>query len=60
MACSICDAAGWVCENHPDRPWSGTSQRADACECGAGSDPAEASLALRMALSLAGFEWQAK
>jgi hypothetical protein len=22
-----------VCEEHPDRPWRGTSQRADACYC---------------------------
>jgi len=36
MACRICDDGGWVCENHPDRPWRGTSQRADACECGPG------------------------
>jgi hypothetical protein len=36
MACLVCDNTGWVCENHPDRPWRGNSQRADACECGAG------------------------
>ena len=33
MACSVCDNTGWVCEEHPDRPWRGTSQRADACDC---------------------------
>jgi hypothetical protein len=36
--CRRCDGGGWVCENHPDRPWDGTSSRADACGCGAG-DP---------------------
>jgi hypothetical protein len=36
VRCPICDNTGWVCENHPDRPWRGTSQRADACNCGAG------------------------
>src|SRR5712691_6019239 len=33
MACLLCDNTGWVCEEHPDRPWRGTSQRADACDC---------------------------
>jgi hypothetical protein len=28
--CSRCDDTGWVCENHPDRPWLGRH----ACECG--------------------------
>ena len=36
MACLNCDNTGWVCEEHPDRPWRGNSQRADACDCGAG------------------------
>jgi hypothetical protein len=36
MVCSACDNTGWVCENHPDRLWRGNSQRADACDCGAG------------------------
>ena len=36
MACLVCDNTGWVCEEHPDRPWRGNSQRADACDCGAG------------------------
>ena len=36
--CKNCDSLGWVCENHPDRPWKdGGSERADACDCGAGS-----------------------
>jgi hypothetical protein len=34
MACKICDGTGWVCENHPRRPWSVFSRRADACACG--------------------------
>jgi hypothetical protein len=33
MACLVCDNTGWVCEEHPDRPWRGNSQRADACHC---------------------------
>lgn len=35
--CSNCDDTGWVCEGHADRPWGGVSDRADACECGAGA-----------------------
>lgn len=34
--CDLCDNTGWVCENHPDRPWREFSERADACDCGAG------------------------
>ncbi len=34
--CHVCDGGMWVCENHADRPWGGTSSRDDACECGAG------------------------
>ena len=34
--CDNCDSSGWVCENHPDQPFSMGSKRADACECGAG------------------------
>jgi hypothetical protein len=37
--CGICDGCGWVCENHPDRPWIGTSSRADACDCGGAGVP---------------------
>jgi hypothetical protein len=37
-ACDRCGGTGWVCENHPDRPWRGFSNRADACDCtGAGA-----------------------
>jgi hypothetical protein len=31
MTCSRCDDCGWVCENHPERPWQGPR----ACPCGA-------------------------
>jgi hypothetical protein len=34
--CNNCDDKGWVCEVHPDRPFKGVSDRADACECGPG------------------------
>jgi len=34
--CLNCGGEGWVCENHADRPWDGTSNRDDACDCGAG------------------------
>jgi hypothetical protein len=37
MTCVTCDNTGWVCENHPDRPWKGFSKRFDACDCGAGA-----------------------
>lgn len=30
--CSICLGIGWVCENHPDRPWDDEL----GCTCGAG------------------------
>ena len=36
MPCKNCEGGGWVCENHADRPWGGTSVCDDACECGAG------------------------
>jgi hypothetical protein len=36
MPCLICDSTGWVCESHPDRPWRGRRERADACDCGTG------------------------
>jgi hypothetical protein len=37
MKCITCDDTGWVCENHPDRPWKGFSKRFDASGCGAGA-----------------------
>lgn len=36
-ACRNCDGGNWVCENHADHPWDGTSNREDACGCGAGA-----------------------
>jgi len=35
-ACRFCDNKGWVCSEHPDRPFALFSQRADACDCGNG------------------------
>lgn len=34
--CRNCAGGGWVCENHADRPWDGTSSDEMACGCGAG------------------------
>ena len=36
MNCFRCEDSGWVCENHPDRPWDGPH----ACSCGAAGEPA--------------------
>ncbi|OAF11763.1 hypothetical protein AYJ54_07845 [Bradyrhizobium centrolobii] len=35
MTCDLCDDCGWVCENHPDRPWDGPR----ACTCGGAGAP---------------------
>jgi hypothetical protein len=35
MTCPRCDDIGWVCENHPDRPWEGER----ACQCGGAGAP---------------------
>jgi hypothetical protein len=35
MTCPRCDDTGWVCENHPDRPWEGER----ACQCGGAGAP---------------------
>ena len=35
MNCSVCDDCGWVCENHPERPWQG----AHACPRGGAGMP---------------------
>jgi hypothetical protein len=35
LPCRRCAGERWVCENHPDRPWSKT--RPNGCECGAGA-----------------------
>lgn len=34
--CSSCDDTGYVCENHPNRPWKPMSIHPKACDCGAG------------------------
>jgi hypothetical protein len=34
--CSNCDGSGWVCENHPDRPWEHLAAPGEGCGCGAG------------------------
>ncbi|MCP2106688.1 hypothetical protein M2202_007532 [Bradyrhizobium japonicum] len=36
--CVSCDDLGWVCENHPDRPWDGPR----ACSCGDAGAPSPA------------------
>ena len=36
--CANCDDLGWVCENHPDRPWEGPR----ACNCGGAGAPCPA------------------
>jgi hypothetical protein len=30
MKCALCEDSGWVCEDHPKRPWEGPH----ACGCG--------------------------
>jgi hypothetical protein len=35
MKCPICHDCGWVCEEHPGRPWSGPH----ACDCRAPGIP---------------------
>ena len=35
MKCTVCEDCGWVCENHPDTPWSGEH----ACNCGGAGMP---------------------
>ncbi|QOZ69132.1 hypothetical protein WN72_24535 [Bradyrhizobium arachidis] len=38
MKCTTCADTGWVCENHPDRPWEGPQ----ACSCGGAGAPCPA------------------
>lgn len=35
MECTLCQDVGWVCEEHPGRPWAGPR----ACGCGAAGIP---------------------
>jgi hypothetical protein len=37
--CEVCGGARWVCEDHPDKPWDGASDREDACHCGGAGMP---------------------
>ena len=43
METSECDVCGggalWVCEDHPNKPWDGASDREDACHCGGAGMP---------------------
>ena len=41
MKCSNCADNGWVCENHPDRPWGDPADLPGGCRCGAGMPCAE-------------------
>ncbi len=41
IGCRNCDGTGWVCENHPDKPWADGhlypgETRMTGCDCGAG------------------------
>ncbi|WP_271604939.1 hypothetical protein [Bradyrhizobium sp. CCBAU 11434] len=38
VTCATCDGTGWVCENHPDRPWEGPRARG----CGGAGAPCPA------------------
>ncbi|MHC2251075.1 hypothetical protein ACVILK_000767 [Bradyrhizobium embrapense] len=35
MTRMLCDDTRWVCENHPDQPWTGNH----ACQCGGAGAP---------------------
>jgi hypothetical protein len=35
MTCTCCQDCGWVCEDHPDKPWEGEH----ACACGGAGAP---------------------
>jgi hypothetical protein len=37
--CAFCDNTGWMCEDHPEKPWGGFSRRSDACHCGGAGMP---------------------
>lgn len=39
MNCEKCNDTGWVCENHPDKPWE-TGEDND-CDCGGAGMPCE-------------------
>lgn len=52
VTCETCHGCGWVCENHPDRPWEGISAHHRACGCGAGQPCGDCNTDLH----LSGFE----
>jgi hypothetical protein len=35
VKCTLCKGIGWVCENHPHKPWEGER----ACNCGGAGAP---------------------
>ena len=35
--CQNCEDTRWVCENHRNKPWDGSSSSPNACGCGAGA-----------------------
>src|ERR1700680_1505171 len=35
LKCTLCEDCGWVCENHPHKPWEGEH----ACNCGGAGAP---------------------
>lgn len=37
--CDVCGDGGWVCENHIDRPWEGTCEVGEPCDCGGAGEP---------------------
>lgn len=38
-ACRRCQDGRWVCEDHRDLPWDGTSDHPSACHCGGAGAP---------------------
>jgi hypothetical protein len=39
MEYNECGGTGWVCEDHENKPWAGSSISADACACGGAGIP---------------------
>lgn len=37
--CQKCDNSRWVCEDHPNLPWDGSSDAPNACDCGGAGAP---------------------
>jgi len=38
--CKVCDDSGWVCEEHPSKPWE-DSDSSRSCDCGGAGMPCE-------------------